>query len=87
AAHSARISGYVSIGFPPTITALIGITLMKLMSERYPDLRLEIVETMSGNLIPSINSRQLDIAILFPNEIDKQWSIQPLVRAQMYLMA
>lgn len=60
---------------------------MKLMSERYPDIRLEIVETLSGNLIQSINSRQLDIAIIFTNEIDKQWSIQPLVREQMYLMA
>lgn len=65
AAHSARLSGHVSLGFPPTITALIGIPLMKLMSERYPDIRLEIVETLSGNLIQSINSRQLDIAIIF----------------------
>ncbi|MDB9681115.1 LysR family transcriptional regulator, partial [Acinetobacter baumannii] len=73
AAHSARLSGHVSLGFPPTITALIGIPLMKLMSERYPDIRLEIVETLSGNLIQSINSRQLDIAIIFTNEIDKQW--------------
>jgi len=87
AAHPARLSGHVSLGFPPTITALIGIPLMKLMSERYPDIRLEIVETLSGNLIQSINSRQLDIAIIFTNEIDKQWSIQPLVREQMYLMA
>jgi len=87
AAHSARLSGHVSLGFPPTITALIGIPLMKLMSERYPDIRLEIVETLSGNLIQYINSRQLDIAIIFTNEIDKQWSIQPLVREQMYLMA
>ena len=39
AAHSARLSGHVSLGFPPTITALIGIPLMKLMSERYPDIR------------------------------------------------
>ncbi|MEX7543280.1 hypothetical protein AB0862_020765 [Acinetobacter baumannii] len=45
------------------------------------------METLSGNLIQSINSRQLDIAIIFTNEIDKQWSIQPLVREQMYLMA
>ena len=41
AAHSARLSGHVSLGFPPTITALIGIPLMKLMSERYPDIRLD----------------------------------------------
>lgn len=87
AAHSARLSGHVSLGFPPTISALIGIPLMKLMSERYPDIRLEIVETLSGNLIQSINSRQLDIAIIFTHEIDKQWAIQPLVKEQMYLMA
>jgi LysR family tcuABC transcriptional regulator len=59
---------------------------MKLMSERYPDIHLEIVETLSGNLIQAINSRQLDLAIIFTNEIDKQWAIQPLVKEQMYLM-
>lgn len=42
---------------------------MKLMSERYPDIRLEIVETLSGNLIQSINSRQLDIAIILPMKL------------------
>ncbi|MCU4414441.1 LysR family transcriptional regulator [Acinetobacter sp. WU_MDCI_Axc73] len=87
AAHSARLSGHVSLGFPPTITALIGIPLVKLMSERYPDIHLEIVETLSGNLIQSVNSRQLDLAIIFTDEVDKQWSIQPLVKEQMYLMA
>ncbi|RLZ06620.1 LysR family transcriptional regulator [Acinetobacter sp. 2JN-4] len=86
AAHSARLSGHVSIGLPPTITALLGIPLMKLMSERYPDIRLEMIETLSGNLIQAINSRQLDLAIIFTNEVDRQWSIQPLVREQMYLM-
>lgn len=86
AAHSARLSGHVSIGFPPTIMALLGIPLMKLMAERYPDIHLEMVETLSGNLIQAINARQLDIAIIFTDEIDKQWSIQPLVKEQMYVM-
>lgn len=87
AAHSARLSGHVSLGFPPTIMALLGIPLMKLMSERYPDIHLEIVETLSDNLIQSINARQLDLAIIFTNEIDKRWSIEPLAQEQMYLMA
>lgn len=77
AAHSARLSGHVSLGFPPTITALIGIPLMKLMSERYPDIRLEIVETLSGNLIQSINSRQLDIAIILPMKLINSGQFNP----------
>lgn len=50
---------------------------MKLMSERYPDIRLEIVETLSGNLIQSINSRQLDIAIILPMKLINSGQFNP----------
>ncbi|RDJ59636.1 hypothetical protein AB723_19370, partial [Acinetobacter baumannii] len=56
-------SGHVSLGFPPTITALIGIPLMKLMSERYPDIRLEIVETPVSYTHLDVYKRQVQNSV------------------------
>ena len=86
AAHSSRLTGHVSVGFSPSIASVLGVPLMTLMSKRYPDIKIHLVESLSGNLANLINSRQLDIAIIFTNDVDPQWSVQPLLKEQMFLM-
>ncbi len=86
AAHSSRLTGHVSVGFSPSIASVLGVPLMKLMSERYPDIKIHLVESLSGNLANLISSRQLDIAIVFTQDVDPQWSVQPLLKEQMFLM-
>ncbi|NHC04211.1 LysR family transcriptional regulator [Acinetobacter sp. 187] len=87
AAHSSRLTGHVSVGFSPSIASVLGIPFMKLMSERYPDIKIHLVESLSGNLTNLVNSRQLDIAIIFTQDVDTNWSVQPLLKEQMFLMA
>jgi len=87
AAHSSRLTGHVSVGFSPSIASVLGVPLMKLMSERYPDIKIHLVESLSGNLANLVSSRQLDIAIVFTKDVDSQWSVQPLLKEQMFLMA
>jgi LysR family transcriptional regulator, regulatory protein for tcuABC len=87
AAHSSRLTGHVSVGFSPSIASVIGIPFMQLMSERYPDIKIHLVESLSGNLTNLVNSRQLDIAIIFTQDVDANWSVQPLLKEQMFLMA
>lgn len=87
AAHSSRLTGHVSVGFSPSIASVLGVPLMKLMAERYPDIKIHLVESLSGNLANLVNSRQLDIAIIFTQDVDSQWSVQPLLKEQMFLMA
>ena len=65
AAQQARLSGTVSVGLAPTTASVLGVPLMRAMRERYPDVRLHMVESLSGHITSMLNARQLDLAVLF----------------------
>ena len=87
AAHSSRLSGHVSMGMSPSLASVLGVPLMQLMQTRYPDIKVHLVESLSGNLSHLVNARQLDLAIIFTQDVDPQWAIQPLLEEQMFVMA
>jgi LysR family tcuABC transcriptional regulator len=86
AAQQARLSGTVSVGLAPTTAAVLGLPLMQAMRERYPDVRLHMVESLSGHLASMLNARQLDLAILFNTEPGRRWSVMPLLSEKLYLI-
>ena len=86
AAQQARLSGAVSIGLSPTISSVLGLPLMRAMRERYPDVRLHMVSTLSGHLTGLLNARQLDLAILFDTNAARRWSVMPLLEEQLFLI-
>ncbi|MBP6113276.1 MAG: LysR family transcriptional regulator [Acinetobacter sp.] len=86
AAQSSRLSGHVSVGMSPSIASVLGVPFMQTMLDRYPDINVHLVESLSGNLSQLINTRQLDLAIIFTNDVDAQWAIQPLLKEQMFIM-
>jgi len=95
AAQSARLSGSVSVGLAPTTAAVLGLPLMQAMRERYPDVRLHLVEGMSGHLAAQLNARELDLAVLFDPRAgqsrqapgDRLLDRQPLFTEDLYLIA
>ena len=50
AARHARLSGQVSVGMAPSTGAVLGLPFLLAMRERYPDIGVRLVETLSGNL-------------------------------------
>ncbi len=86
AARQARLSGTVSVGLAPTTAAMLGLPLMRAMRERYPDVRLHMVESLSGHLSNMLNARQLDLAVLFDTHPARRWSVTPLLEEKLYLM-
>lgn len=85
-AKQARLTGSVSIGLSPSICALVGLPLMLSMKEKYPDVRLHIVEGMSGHLTQMLNTRQIDLAILFNDKDAKRWSVTPLLQEKLFVI-
>jgi LysR family transcriptional regulator, regulatory protein for tcuABC len=85
-AKQARLTGSVSIGLSPSICALVGLPLMLSMKEKYPDVRLHIVEGMSGHLTQMLNARQIDLAILFNDKDAKRWSVTPLLQEKLFVI-
>lgn len=86
AAQQARLSGHVSIGLPPTTASVLGVPLIRAMSERYPDVRLHLVEALSGHLGAMLNARQLDLAVLFQTDAARRWSVLPLLDEKLFLI-
>jgi LysR family transcriptional regulator, regulatory protein for tcuABC len=95
AAQQARLSGTVSVGLAPTTAAVLGLPLMQAMRERYPDVRLHMVESLSGHLSSMLNARQLDLAVLFDLPMGgnqsvqaaRRWSMLPLMEEDIFLIA
>ena len=87
AAQQSRLSGTVSVGLASTTAVVLGVPLMRAMRERYPDVRLHLVESMSGHLTSMLNARQLDLAVLFDTGVARRWSVMPLLEEKLYLMS
>ena len=87
AAQQARLSGHVSVGLAPTTASVLGLPLMQAMRVRYPDVRLHLVESLSGNLTSMLQARQLDLAVLFEAATQRRWSIEPLLEEKLFLIA
>ena len=87
AAQMARLSGHVSVGLPPSTSAVLGLPFMAAMRERYPDVRLHLVESLSGNLTSMLRARQLDLAVLFQADRGQRWSVLPMLEERLFVIA
>ena len=86
AAQQWRLTGSVSVGMAPTTMGVLGLPLIRAMRDRYPDVRLHMVESLSGHLANMLNARQLDLAMLFNTEPGRRWSVMPLLSEKLYLI-
>lgn len=86
AAQQARLAGHVSVGLASTTAAVLGLPFMRAMRQRYPDVRLHLVENLSGHLATMLNARQLDLAVLFQTERARRWSVLPLLDERLFVM-
>ena len=86
AARQARLAGHVSIGLAPSTSGVLALPLLEAMRERYPDVRLRVVESLSGNLATLLNARQLDLAVLFETDGARRWSVLPLLDERLFVI-
>lgn len=86
AAQGSRLSGHVSIGLAPSTAAVLGLPLMLALRERYPDVRLHLVEALSGHLESMLHSRLIDLAVLFRADAGARFSVQPLLEERLFVI-
>lgn len=86
AAQQARLAGHVSIGLASTTASVLGVPLLAAMAERYPDVRVRLVEALSGHLAGMLDARQLDLAVLFNADAGRRWSVTPLLDEKLYVI-
>ncbi|VWB63270.1 LysR family transcriptional regulator [Burkholderia pseudomultivorans] len=86
AARSARLSGHVSVGMAPSTASVLGVAFMQAMRTRYPDVRLHLVESLSGYLASMLSARQIDLAVLFRAEPAQRWSVMSLLDERLFVI-
>jgi LysR family tcuABC transcriptional regulator len=87
AAKRGRLSGHVSVGLAPTTASVLGVPLLQAMRASYPDVRLHMVESLSGHLATMLQVRQLDLAVLFQTNASRSWSVAPLLEEKLFVIA
>ncbi|MBI1622752.1 LysR family transcriptional regulator [Aquamicrobium zhengzhouense] len=87
AAQGARLTGVVSLGLAPTTSSILALPLIQAMNRRYPDIRLQLVEGMSGHLSGMLKARQIDLAVLFgPDNSSASRDMTPLLDETLFLI-
>lgn len=87
AARHARLSGHVSVGLPPSTGGVVSLPFLQAMQRRYPDVRVRLVESLSGHLESMLAARQIDLAVLFREESARKWSSMTLLDEKLFFIA
>lgn len=77
-AHS--VSGHIWIGLNHTATNMLSLQILTTLTERHADLRLGLIEDLSGTLIEHLIDRDIDLAVVFNPPDDPRIHSTPLFR-------
>jgi LysR family transcriptional regulator, nitrogen assimilation regulatory protein len=81
-----RIRGEVSLGLPTTVALVATMPIFKATRERYPEIRLKIVESHSGFLGEWLRSGRLDLSVLFLPGNEGEFAQRQLLEERLALV-
>jgi DNA-binding transcriptional LysR family regulator len=91
--------GLVSVGMPTSAATILAPVLIASSRERYPDIQLQITESLSGHLEELVVNGRIDMSLLFehsepgsaaPNTATRKavghLDVRPLMQEELYLL-
>ena len=78
--------GPVTIGLPPSLSIMLGVPILETIHSEYPDVRLHIVEAMSGDILEWIASDRLDVGCVYEAYDSTPFSFEPLLTEELFLV-
>ncbi len=84
--EAGEVRGMVSLGLPSTTLVALGLPLMRRIHEKYPGILLNVVEGMSGHIAQMMRLGQLDLAILFTNDVSTKLDAVPLLYEELFVL-
>ena len=84
--ESGAVQGMVSLGLASTTLSALGLPLVRRVRERYPNILLNVVEGMSGHVGQLLRMSQLDVAVLFAADVARDFSVEPLLEEELFVM-
>ena len=77
--QSERIEGDIAIGLPYSVMKAIGLPLMQTVLKDYPNVRLSIVESLSGGTFANLLSADVDISLFYNPQKDDQITMKEVL--------
>lgn len=67
--ESTNPKGSVSIGIPTSVSNVLASPLIAATQERYPEIKLQIVESLSGHLKELVSNGRIEMSLLFSSSL------------------
>lgn len=83
---SGIVSGRVVIGLPTSASAVMAVPLLKAVIERYPQVRVHLIESLSGYLQEWIEAGRLDLAVVYDPVPRSGIRIDPILVEDLWLI-
>jgi LysR family nitrogen assimilation transcriptional regulator len=80
------IAGDVSIGLPTSTGAVLAVPLLRRVKERFPRIRLHLIESLTGYLEEWVMAGRLDLAVLYNAEASSKLELTPLLIEELCLI-
>lgn len=88
-AHSTQRTE-VRLGLPTSVVRVLGVVVANAIEHRLPNIKLQIVEGMTGFLYDWLSAEQLDVAILYDSlfykDVPANLIFKPVVREEFFLI-
>lgn len=81
-----RLSGTIAVGVPIAAGMLLAPHIMPCIANRWPQLRVELYESVSHGLLKSVLNREMSLALLFDPPPDLDLIVRPLLMERLHLL-
>jgi LysR family transcriptional regulator, nitrogen assimilation regulatory protein len=76
----------VSIGLPLSTACMMSMPLLEEVRRRHANIRLQLLEDLSGSLAEMMLTNRLDLAVLFENKHTENFKMDPLWVEELFLV-
>ena len=81
--ESEKVEGNIAIGLPYSVMKAIGLPLMQAVLNEYPDVRLSVVESLSGGTFANLLSSDVDISLFYNPQKDDRITMQLVLEEEV----
>jgi LysR family transcriptional regulator, nitrogen assimilation regulatory protein len=80
------LAGSVAVGLPTSTATILAAPLLVAVLKGYPNIKLQIFESLSGYLSELLMNNRLDCAVLFRDSAVKGLLLEPLIEEDLFLV-